>query len=48
VGSGVESSEAESPELGLEFPVRELKAAVSESLILGWFLRIPLLPGYYC
>jgi hypothetical protein len=46
VGSGVEASEAESPELGLEFPVRESKGVVSESWTLGWFLGIPPLPGY--
>ena len=44
----MEASEAESPELGLEFPVRELKGVVSESSILGWCLGIPPLPGCYC
>jgi len=46
--SGVEASEAESPEEVLELPAPELKEAVSESLILGWFLGIPPVPGYYC
>jgi len=45
--SEVEASEPESPEVELEFPARELAEAVSESMIPGWFLGIPPLPGYY-
>jgi hypothetical protein len=48
VVSRVEASEAESPELELALPVPASKEAVSESLILGWFLGFPLVPGYYC
>ena len=44
--SGVEALVAESPEVELEFLARELEGAVSESMILGWFLGIPPLPGY--
>ena len=44
--SEVEALEAESPEVGLEFLARELEGAVSESMILGWCLGIPPLPGY--
>jgi hypothetical protein len=44
----VEPWEPESPELGLEFLVPELKGVVSESLILGWFPAIRPLPGYCC
>jgi hypothetical protein len=44
----VEAWEPESPEPGLEFPVRELEGGVSESLILGWFPAIRLLTAYCC